>query len=64
MPNHTVLKSLLIGIGFLIGAVAGLVTGILTKIGGASVPAAFLAGGGAFIATTGLCIKVIDSLMP
>ncbi|MFI6029398.1 hypothetical protein [Amycolatopsis magusensis] len=64
MPNHTMLKGLLIGIACLIGVIVGLVTGILTKLGGSSMTAAVLAGGGAFAGTTLLGIAIINSLIP
>ncbi len=64
MSNHILFKGLLIAMACLIGVVSGLVAGIVMKIYGSSISAAIMAGGAAFVATTGLSVDVINSLVP
>lgn len=64
MAHQTIIKTLLAIVVCLIGVVAGLVTGILTKLGGSSLTTAFIAGGTAFTGTVGLSFTALAYLVP
>lgn len=55
-------KVILVIISVLSGVIATLVTGILVRSGGGSIPSAVLSGGGAFAATVALVITVVKFL--
>jgi Zn-dependent protease len=55
-------KAALVAIAILTGIIVALVTGILVRAGGGSVPSATLSGGGAFAATVALVLTIANFL--
>jgi hypothetical protein len=64
VADSTIIKVLLIFAAFLVGLAVGLVTGVIKKLGGASLSAAFIIGGAAFAGTVALLVTIFIYVWP